>query len=65
MKKFSTSVSPFLMLLIPVLLFVGLSLIFNQNVADSETSSSFSAKIAGNKMVNVGQQTLLKFLLKN
>lgn len=64
MKKLSTLVSPFLMLVIPVLLFAGLSLTFNQDVADNEMSSTLSTKSVSNKMANVGQQSLIKFLLK-
>lgn len=64
MKKLSTSVSPFLMLVIPVLLFAGLSLTFNQDTADNELSSSFSTKSVSDKVVSVSQQSLVKFLLK-
>lgn len=64
MKKLSTSVSPFLMLFVPVLLFAGLSFTLNLDSADIESTSSFSTKSVSNKMVNAGQQSLIKFLLK-
>ena len=64
MKKSSTSVSPFLMLIIPILLFAGISLNFNQIDSSSELSSSFSTKQVKTTMVSAGQQSLVKFLLK-
>ena len=64
MKKLSTSVSPFLMLVVPVLIFAGLSLTFNQEDSGSQLSSSFSTKQVKTTMVSVGQQSLVKFLLK-
>lgn len=63
MKKLSTSVSPFLMLVVPVLIFAGLSLNFNQDDTQ-DLSSSFSTKQVKASMVSVGQQSLVKFLLK-
>ena len=64
MKKLSTSISPFLMLTVPVLIFAGLSLNFNQNDSTQELSRSFSTKQVKTTMVSVGQQSLVKFLLK-
>ena len=64
MKKLSSSVSPFLMLIIPILLFAGISLKFNQADSGSQLSSSFSTKQVKTTMVSVGQQSLVKFLLK-
>jgi len=64
MKKLSTSVSPFLMLFVPVLLFAGLSFTFNHNSIQSETSSSFYSKQVKTNIISVGEQSLIKFLLK-
>ena len=64
MKKLSTSVSPFLMLVVPVLIFAGLSLTFNQEDANLQLSSSLSTKQVKTTMVSIGQQSLVKFLLK-
>ena len=64
MKKLSSSVSPFLMLIIPILLFAGISLKFNQVDLNTELSNNFSTKQFRITMVSVGQQSLVKFLLK-
>ena len=64
MKKLSSSVSPFLMLIIPILLFAGISLKFNQVDSNTELSSNFSTKQIKTTMVSAGQQSLVKFLLK-
>ena len=64
MKKLSSSVSPFLMLIFPILLFAGISFKFNQVNSSSELSNNFSTKQVKTTMVNVGQQSLVKFLLK-
>ena len=52
------------MLVIPILLFAGISLKFNQANSNSELSSSFSSKQIKTTMVSAGQQSLVKFLLK-
>ena len=52
------------MLIIPILLFAGISLNFNQVDSGSQLSSSFSTKQVKTTMVSVGQQSLVKFLLK-
>lgn len=64
MKKLSTSVSPFLMLVVPVLIFAGLSLTLNQEESNQELSSSFSTEQVKTTVVNVGQQSFVRFLLK-
>jgi hypothetical protein len=65
MKKLSTSVSPFLMMIIPVILFVGLSLAVKENQSQEEFSSnSLSVKNATATMVKVGEQSLMRFLLR-
>ena len=65
MKKLSTSVSPFLMMIIPVILFVGLSLAVKENQSQEEfSSSSLSVKNATASMVKVGEQSLIRFLLR-
>ncbi|TKC00840.1 hypothetical protein [Pedobacter cryophilus] len=65
MKKLSTSVSPFLMMIIPVILFVGLSLAGTENQSQEEFSgNSLSVKNATTTMVKVGEQSLMRFLLR-
>ena len=64
MKKLSTSVSPFLMLIVPVLIFAGLSLTFSQVDSNSQLGTSFSTKQVESTIVSVGQQSLVNFLLK-
>ncbi len=64
MKKLTTSVSPFLMMFIPVILFVGLSLSLKSN---DTTQDEFVSGISPSKttiLVNAGQQSLIQFLLK-
>ncbi|RKD20083.1 hypothetical protein BCY91_00185 [Pelobium manganitolerans] len=63
MKKLGTSVSPFLMLIVPVLFAVLLSL--NLNNGDGENtdnlSSNIKTEISAQKLVKAG---LVRFLLK-
>lgn len=64
MKKLTTSVSPFLMMFIPVILFVGLSLSLKNN---DVTQDDFISGIAPSKttiLVKAGEQSLVQFLLK-
>lgn len=65
MKKLTTSVSPFLMLIIPVLFAVLLSIGFKSISVqtDSELTTTTTAKIATQKLVQVGEASLIKFLL--
>ena len=65
MKKLSTSVSPFLLMIIPVILFVGLSLTVKENQSQEEFSSDgLSVKNATATMVKVGEQSIMRFLLR-
>jgi hypothetical protein len=64
MKKLSTSVSPFLMMIIPVMLFVGLSLVLRETPSQEEMSGqNISSKNATTVLVKVGEQSLVRFLL--
>lgn len=61
MKKLSNPVSPFLMLIIPVILFVGLSLALKEEKNNDE----FASETGKNKLeLNVSQASLLKLILK-
>ncbi len=65
MKKLSTNTSPFLMMIIPVILFIGLSLTFKNTeikADDQLTTTSISSK-ATSKIVKVGEQSIIRFLL--
>jgi hypothetical protein len=65
MKKLSTSVSPFLLMIIPVILFVGLSLTVKENQSQEEFSrNGLSVKNATATMVKVGEQSIMRFLLR-
>lgn len=66
MKKLSTSVSPFLMLIVPVLFAVLLSLGFNtnNNDVDSELTTTVTTKTTAQKLVKTGETTIIKFLMK-
>jgi len=66
MKKLSTTTSPFLMMIIPVILFIGLSIMFKNTEikADDQltTATTISSK-ATSKIVKVGEQSIIRFLL--
>ena len=66
MKKLTTSVSPFIMMIIPVLFMVGLSLTFNTDTSQAQdglTTTTIS-KNATQTLVKTGQQSFVRFLLK-
>nr|WP_294896883.1 hypothetical protein [uncultured Pedobacter sp.] len=66
MKKLTTSVSPFLMLIVPVLFAVLLSLSFksNNNGADSELTTITATKTITQKLVKTGETSIVRFLMK-
>ncbi len=65
MKKLTISVSPFLMLIIPVLFAVLLSLSFKSNNVqiDSELTTTTTTKITTQKLVKAGEISIIRFLL--
>jgi hypothetical protein len=67
MKKLTTSVSPFLMLIVPVLFAMLLSLSFKSNntEADSELTTTVATKTATQKLVKTGEASIIRFLLAN
>lgn len=64
MKKLSTSVSPFLMMIIPVMLFVGLSLSLKDRQVAQDEFVSGSTPSKTTILVKVGEESLVRFLLK-
>ncbi len=66
MKKLSTSVSPFLMLIVPVLFAVLLSFSFktNNNASESEITTTTATKTTAQKLVKTGETSIIRFLLK-
>ncbi|MBD3748401.1 MAG: hypothetical protein IE931_02790 [Sphingobacteriales bacterium] len=64
MKKLSTSVSPFLMMIIPVMLFVGLSLSLKDRQVMQDEFVSGNTPSKTTILVKVGEESLLRFLLK-
>lgn len=64
MKKLSTSVSPFLMMIIPVMLFVGLSLSLKDRQVTQDEFVSGNTPSKTTILVKVGEESLLRFLLK-
>lgn len=66
MKKLTTSVSPFIMLIVPVLFAVLLSLGFNSSKTanQDELTTTLSSKTATQKLVKTGEAAILSFLLK-
>ena len=65
MKKFQNTTSPFLMMIIPVILFIGLSLTIKNTeikVDDQLTNTTIGNKSA-TKIVKVGEESILRFLL--
>ncbi len=67
MKKLTTSVSPFLMIIIPVLFIVGLSFTIqaDKNLGTEELSTRTITKNATQIIVKGGQASFVKFLLKS
>ncbi len=66
MKKLTTSVSPFIMLIIPVVLLLGLSLTFDCIEQDQNLNLSTTtvATATAQKIVSAGENSFIKFLLK-
>lgn len=64
MKKLETSVSPFLMLFVPVILFLGLALVLKVDSAEEEFVSGSSNQITTHALVKAGEQSFFRFLLK-
>jgi hypothetical protein len=64
MKKLETSVSPFLMLFVPVILFLGLALVLKSDSAEEEFVSGPNNKTTTNTLIKVGEQSFVRFLLK-
>ncbi len=66
MKKLSTSVSPFIMLIVPVMFAILLTLTFKANSNDSVTnlSSAVSSKSIADKLVETGESSVIRFLLR-
>lgn len=65
MKKSVNPVSPFLLMIVPVLVFVGLSLSFKDKAkAAIQDELSTTTRISTSKMVKVGEQSFIRFLLK-
>jgi hypothetical protein len=64
MKKLTTSLSPFLMMFIPVILFAGLSLSLKKIDVTQDEFVSGSSPLKTTILVKAGEQSLIKFLLK-
>nr|MBC7613051.1 hypothetical protein [Pseudopedobacter sp.] len=64
MKKLTTSVSPFLMMFIPVILFVCLSLGLKNNDGIQDEFVSGGSPSKTTILVKAGEQSLVQFLLK-
>lgn len=66
MKKLSTSVSPFLMLIVPVLFAVLLSLSFKSSERDTndELTTTVSGKTTAQKLVETGESSVIRFLMR-
>jgi len=66
MKKLTTSVSPFLMLLVPVLFAILLSLGYSSQNSESqdELTTTVATKTVTQKLVKTGETSIIRFLLK-
>jgi hypothetical protein len=66
MKKFNNPVSPFLMMVIPVVLFfmISTTAVKNNKIDDSALSTTTISNQATNKMVSLSEKALINFLLK-
>jgi len=62
MKKSILSASPFILLIIPVILFLGLSLAIDKEKNNEEVVSGPTVKTS--TLVKVGEVSLIRFLLK-
>lgn len=66
MKKLPSSVSPFLMMIIPVVLFVGLTITLKEMPNQEELSNhNIAVKSTATTIVKVGEESLIRFLLTN
>ena len=65
MKKNNSSASPFLILIIPILLFIGLSLAIKESDSEDLNANFLMRRSATATMVEVGQQSIIRFLLKD
>ncbi|MBC7654814.1 MAG: hypothetical protein H7098_10125 [Oligoflexus sp.] len=65
MKKLSNITSPFLMMIIPVIMFIGLSITFKNTEikADDQLTTTTTINKATSKIVKVGEQSIIRFLL--
>jgi len=65
MKKLTTSVSPFLMMIIPVMFIVGLSFTLqaDKNLSEEELTTTTITENATQIIVKGGQGSFIKFLL--
>jgi hypothetical protein len=65
MKKLLNITSPFLMMIIPVIMFIGLSITFKNTEikADDQLTTTTTINKATSKIVNVGEQSIIRFLL--
>lgn len=64
MKKLTTSVSPFLMMILPVVLFIGLSLTMKTSNSPQEELSSINVPSKTTIIMKAGEQSLVRFLLR-
>jgi hypothetical protein len=66
MKKFNNPVSPFLMMVIPVVLLfmVSTTVVKNNKIEDNALSTTTITSKATDQMVSLGEKTLVHFLLK-
>jgi hypothetical protein len=66
MKKFNNPVSPFLMMIIPVVLFFAVSTVAvkENKIADNALSTTTLSAKATNAMVSIGKKSLINFLSK-
>jgi hypothetical protein len=66
MKKFNNPVSPFLMMVFPVVLLfmVSTTVVKNNKIEDNALSTTTITSKATDQMVSLGEKTLVHFLLK-
>jgi hypothetical protein len=66
MKKFNNPASPFLMMIIPVVLFfvVSTAAVKENKIADNALSTTTVSAKATNAMVSIGKKSLINFLSK-
>jgi hypothetical protein len=65
MKKLLNITSPFLMMIIPVIMFIGLSITFKNTEikADDQLTTTTTINKATSKIVKVGEHSIIRFLL--